>query len=828
MANKMVANIKSLSTETRGLTKEVESLYKSIEKLNAVAGKAFTNVNNAISTSGGSMALGQGTTRPGVGTDGAKFTQPPAPTGMSPAAGTTQVSKSKTEFAQEGPEDPTVSKLKTFGGIAKIAMAIPAGAYAATPDVGLTMGRALGYYQAGLTAPGISRNQLQRATFGAMGGGLSSVGSDAIVAAGLAGRGYTPGSANYQQAAAQIGGAYKYLGMDNAVATQAISGFQTGPMGANLYQYGITTRTEDGKEKTPGQIAKELMNVMGGGKATTEQVRQSYQRGALGANLKTMGFDAAQQEILYQAMIDISAGKNPDLAKRGSEQGTDKNSNTMLTAQGRMNASQTSLMTKGEESMIKGFENAADTVEAFNRALENVIPTLAQIKGLVGGVGATNVGAGLATTAALLTSGVSDLGSLLGILKNILGKGKGGGATGYGAGFGMGGATGSPPIASGVTAAYGEKGSMWAGTNGTHKGTDYAVPIGTPVTSWKEGVVSNETLDSGYGTAIMIEHADGYQSIYAHLSSKEVKAGDSIKAGQRIGKSGDTGNVTGPHLHFELRDGKNNPVDPNNSTSVSSFLGMEYASAVVSPSASDILNTNTASKSKNSSVGTTMSINGPVGKGALSNSELLSVLSGAGFSGSSLETAFRVVRAESGGRPGALNPNEKTGDYSLGLFQVNMIGNLGKKRNENYLKTYGDIGYTGPESLYDPAINARIAYDISKSGTKWTDAWVNTSKKLGIKGGGDVGYGASMPTQLQSSTPKDFVGYKELMSFEPKKNQDFVGYKELALTQPQSGNKTVNVTIKFDQATDQNAIIFAKKVKEYLDHDKEISMIGGS
>jgi hypothetical protein len=47
-------------------------------------------------------------------------------------------------------------------------------------------------------------------------------------------------------------------------------------------------------------------------------------------------------------------------------------------------------------------------------------------------------------------------------------------------------------------------------------------------------------------------------------------------------------------------------------------------------------------------------------------------------------------------------------------------------------------------------------------------------------------------------------------------------------TQLQSGNKTVNVTIKFDQATDQNAISFAKKVKEYLDHDKEISMIGGS
>jgi murein DD-endopeptidase MepM/ murein hydrolase activator NlpD len=789
MANKMVANIKSLTTETRGLTKEVESLYKSIEKLNAIAGKAFKNVSGAINTSGGSMGLGQGTTRPGVGTDNARFTQPPVPTGMSGAGGTSQVSKSKTKFAEEGrePAEIRAEQFKAFGGIAKIAMALPAGAYAATPDLSLTMGRALGYYQAGLTSPGISRNQLQRATFSALGGGLSSVGSDAIVAAGLAGRGYTPGSGNYQQAAAQIGGAYKYLGMENAVATQAIAGFQSGPMGANLYQYGINTRTAAGKEKTPGQLAKELMSVMGGGKATTQQVRESFQRGALGANLKTMGFDAAQQEILYQAMIDLSAGRDPDLAKRGNAQGTDKNSNTMLTAQGRANASQTSLMTAGEASMIKGFENAADTVEAFNRALENVIDPLARMKGLIGGVGATNVGAGIAVSASMFASGVGDI---VNAIKSLAMKG-GGGRVGYGGGYGVGG-SGSSSAAAGVTAAYGAKGDMWAGTNGTHKGTDYAVPIGTPVISWKDGVVSNEVLDSGYGTAVMIEHPDGMQSIYGHLSSKAVNAGDTVKAGQRIGKSGDTGNSSGPHLHFELRKGKNNPVDPAGYTGASSLLGGQYISAVVTPTSSELLGTGAASNSMNNSLGATMSIDGPVGKGALSNSELLSVLSGAGFSGSSLETAFRVARAESGGRPGALNPNAKTGDYSLGLFQVNMIGNLGKARNAKYLKEYAGIGYTGPESLYDPAVNARIAYDISKGGTKWTDAWVNTSKKLGITGGGDVGYGASMPTQLQS------------------------------------GNKTVNVTIKFDQATDQDAMRFAKKVKDYLDHDKEISMIGGS
>ncbi|CAB4174289.1 hypothetical protein UFOVP965_31 [uncultured Caudovirales phage] len=119
---------------------------------------------------------------------------------------------------------------------------------------------------------------------------------------------------------------------------------------------------------------------------------------------------------------------------------------------------------------------------------------------------------------------------------------------------------------------------------------------------------------------------------------------------------------------------------------------------------------------------------------ALTDENLLNVLKAAGFSGKNLDTAFKVARAESGGRATALNPESRTGDYSMGLFQVNMIGGLGDRRNENYLKKYKDIGYTGANSLYDPAINARIAYDISNQGTSWK-AWQNTSKKLGITNG---------------------------------------------------------------------------------------------
>ena len=119
------------------------------------------------------------------------------------------------------------------------------------------------------------------------------------------------------------------------------------------------------------------------------------------------------------------------------------------------------------------------------------------------------------------------------------------------------------------------------------------------------------------------------------------------------------------------------------------------------------------------------------GKKALTDEQLMSTLKAAGFTGSNLTNAFNIAKTESGGRPGALNPNAKTGDYSEGLFQINMIGDLGKQRNAQYLKDYASIGYKGAQSLYDPTINAKIAYDISHGGTNW-HPWQNSAIKLGL------------------------------------------------------------------------------------------------
>jgi murein DD-endopeptidase MepM/ murein hydrolase activator NlpD len=113
------------------------------------------------------------------------------------------------------------------------------------------------------------------------------------------------------------------------------------------------------------------------------------------------------------------------------------------------------------------------------------------------------------------------------------------------------------PVRGRVITAFG------ANTNGTQNdGINLAVPAGTPVKAADDGVVAyagNEL--KGYGNLVLIRHPNGFVSAYAHASELLVKRGDSIKRGQVIAHAGQTGNVTSPQLHFEIRKGST-PVDP--------------------------------------------------------------------------------------------------------------------------------------------------------------------------------------------------------------------------------------------------------------------------
>ena len=88
-----------------------------------------------------------------------------------------------------------------------------------------------------------------------------------------------------------------------------------------------------------------------------------------------------------------------------------------------------------------------------------------------------------------------------------------------------------------------------------HNGVDYGAPAGTPVRSVADGVVETAGRQNGYGNVIQLQHGAGKTTIYAHLTKIDVRQGQLVEQGQRIGTVGATGWATGPHLHFEFRVG---------------------------------------------------------------------------------------------------------------------------------------------------------------------------------------------------------------------------------------------------------------------------------
>ncbi|MYS20652.1 Peptidase family M23, partial [Streptomyces sp. DvalAA-14] len=98
---------------------------------------------------------------------------------------------------------------------------------------------------------------------------------------------------------------------------------------------------------------------------------------------------------------------------------------------------------------------------------------------------------------------------------------------------------------------YKVAGAMWS--SGYHTGVDFLVDSGTPVHAVAAGTVFSAGADGSYGNDVIIRHADGKYTLYAHLTEPLVSAGQTVTEGQEIGISGATGNVTGPHMHFEVR-----------------------------------------------------------------------------------------------------------------------------------------------------------------------------------------------------------------------------------------------------------------------------------
>jgi murein DD-endopeptidase MepM/ murein hydrolase activator NlpD len=110
------------------------------------------------------------------------------------------------------------------------------------------------------------------------------------------------------------------------------------------------------------------------------------------------------------------------------------------------------------------------------------------------------------------------------------------------------------PISGGrLSSGFGARSAPTKGASTYHKGIDWATPTGTTVYASNAGTVSFAGWASGYGYAVYIEHADGRQTRYGHLSKVLVSAGQTVSQGEKIALSGNTGVSTGPHVHFEIR-----------------------------------------------------------------------------------------------------------------------------------------------------------------------------------------------------------------------------------------------------------------------------------
>jgi murein DD-endopeptidase MepM/ murein hydrolase activator NlpD len=111
------------------------------------------------------------------------------------------------------------------------------------------------------------------------------------------------------------------------------------------------------------------------------------------------------------------------------------------------------------------------------------------------------------------------------------------------------------------TSGYGLRKAPTRGASTNHRAIDWATPTGTAIWASSGGTVSVAGWQSGYGYVVYVNHPDGNQTRYGHLSKILVSVGQKVKQGQKIALSGNTGRSTGPHLHFELRV-NGTPVNP--------------------------------------------------------------------------------------------------------------------------------------------------------------------------------------------------------------------------------------------------------------------------
>jgi hypothetical protein len=416
-----------------------------------------------------------------------------------------------------------------------------------------------------------------------------------------------------------------------------------------------------------------------------------------------------------------------------------------------------------------------------------------------------------------------------------------------------------------------------------HGGIDYKMPVGTPVLAAADGVVDTVTTQANahrsMGTYIVIKH-EGFYTYYAHLSKSLVKVGQKVRQGQQIGLSGGakgapgSGSSTGPHLHFEIKRDKGSSKSEN----PKSWFGKVKSSvANLFTSKSDLYKEFDWASPTVASTGSPMSVfggsrlaqliadGGPLGFDQLSNTDmtswakahstqtvgdyldsaktntsinsvtgdsggmafgsrkgLISALYKQGFRGKSLETAFAVALAESGGRakaPGDVKIQNGTYGPSMGVFQI---------RSYKDPKKWGAAGqWRDGKRLNDPSFNLQAAWNISKHGTNWKpwtayksgdfSAYLDDAQAAARQAGIKVGrYGVERTDEGLTYTHKDEVLMTKLEADKLRNRPTGGG----------GGCVTVNMNVNIASAGVGEVQILLQRFKAALEQDKVISTIG--
>jgi len=118
------------------------------------------------------------------------------------------------------------------------------------------------------------------------------------------------------------------------------------------------------------------------------------------------------------------------------------------------------------------------------------------------------------------------------------------------------------PVMGPITSSFGEREDPFNGEGAFHAGIDISAAFGDPVRATADGIVQTAGMATGYGREIILDHGNGIETLYGHLSGFAVTAGQQVSRGQIIGYVGMSGRSTGPHLHYEVRI-HNTPVNPH-------------------------------------------------------------------------------------------------------------------------------------------------------------------------------------------------------------------------------------------------------------------------